>query len=70
MGSGKLAIAQPQFGVKCQQQGNHCYKAKCGRRLNAFNAYSERTADRVIAHGKGERKTSNGLVTIKAVEIS
>ena len=40
------------------------------RRLNAFNAYSEPTTDRVTAHGKGESKTSNGLLTIKAVEKS
>ncbi len=34
----------------------------------ALNAYSEPKTDRVIAHGKGESKTSNGRITIKAVE--
>lgn len=59
------AIALRQFGVKYSQQGRS--KARC---LSAFNAYSEPTTDRVTAHGKGECKASNGLVTIKAVEIS
>lgn len=38
--------------------------------MSAFNAYSEPTTDCVTAHGKGDCKTSNGLVTIKAVEKS